>query len=137
MDERLRDEREVKRMLRKADTLAHWAMIGIIVPLVGWILGAIATSKIRAVREDYLNDSKTLADKYGERASHIRRIARTGVILSIVVSVLLSFYLYSSISRQIQAQNTKTCMANARSSYDPTVAGAAQTLIGELQACQP
>jgi len=132
-----RDDREIKTLLRQAGTLANWSIVGLIFPIVAWILGGIALSKLRSVREDYLEDSKPLADEYETRASHIRNVAMTIITLSIIVSVIFVVHLYMSIQASNQAQNTQTCMANARNAYDATVPGAAQTLGAELQACQP
>ncbi|HUD05316.1 MAG TPA: hypothetical protein VMR18_00130 [Candidatus Saccharimonadales bacterium] len=137
MDERTRDDREVKKLLRQAQALSRWSILGLIIPIVAWILGGIALSKLRSVREDYLEDSKPLADKYETRASHIRNVAVTMITLSIIVSVIFVVHLYTSIQASNQAQQTKACMTSASNAYDPTVAGAAQTLGAELQACQP
>ena len=125
MDERTRDDREVKKLLRQARTLSHWSIIGLIFPLAGWILGGIALSKLRSVREDYLEDSKPLADKYETRVSHIRSTTKTMIILSImafiIVSVVFVGSLYTSNQARlaaIHAQNTAECKAGWISPYD-------------------
>jgi hypothetical protein len=130
-----RDDREIKKLLRQAGALANWSIVGLIIPIVAWILGGIALSKLRSVREDYLEDSKPLADEYETRASHIRNVAMTMITLSIIVSVVFVGYLYASIQAANRAQQTQACMTSAGNAYDPTVAGAAQTEIAELQAC--
>jgi hypothetical protein len=107
MDERIHDEREVKKLLRQAGTLAHWSVVGLIFPLAAWILGGIAISKVRGVREDYLEDSKPLANKYRARAFHIKNVATMMIVLSLIVSVLFSVYVYTSIQASIQAQQAQ------------------------------
>jgi len=131
------DDREVKKLLRQAQTLSNWSIIGLIIPIVAWILGGIALSKLRSVREDYLEDSMPLADKYETRASHIRNVAVTMITLSIIVSVIVVVHLYKAQQASNQAKQTQACMKSASNAYDPTVACAAQALIGELQDCQP
>jgi len=107
MDERIHDEREVKKLLRQSQALARWSIVGLIAPLAAWILGGIAISKVRGIREDFLEDSKTLDDKYGARASHIRNVAVTMIVLSLIVSLLFAVYLYMSSQASIQAQQVQ------------------------------
>lgn len=137
MDEQTRDEREIKKLLRQAGTLAHWSIVGLIFPIVAWILGGIALSKLRSVSEDYLDESKPLTEKYETRVSHIRNVAMTMIILSIIVSIFFVVRLYTSIQASNQAKQTQACMTSVRNAYDPAVQGAAKALIAGLQACQP
>ena len=115
MDAQIHGDREVKRLLRQARSLSRWSIIGLNVPLAAWILGGIALGKVRSVYEDYLDDSKPLADKYATRASRIRSVARTMIILSLIVSVIFGVYSYTSIEASIQTQQAQKqgeCMAN-------------------------
>jgi hypothetical protein len=63
---------------RRAQTLAGWSYIGIVIPLVGWILAGMSLS----VSKDLPTNGKI-----GKR----RRSARSNATLSILLSVVASF----------------------------------------------
>lgn len=103
-----------KYQLAKANTLANWSFVGLIVPLIGWILAAISSSTLKRLR--YLGNMTTTLE---ERIREVRIKLRWSVWLSLLVIALwttLSVWATeqhnSNSAIQLQAAQ-KSCLASA------------------------
>lgn len=65
------------REIRKANSLANWSFIGIIAPLIGWVLAGVASSSLKDLPELDVHRQR--------RIDSIRAKIRTSVTLSIIV----------------------------------------------------
>jgi hypothetical protein len=107
------DYREYLHDTRKAQSLASWSYIGILIPLVGIILGIMSLSL-----------SKTIPDigKLGERVDRSRDKAHAGLALSIFVAIIwgcFTAYLVLHSPQQSQAsQQTNTSQSSADTSLN-------------------
>lgn len=94
--------------LDRARVTAAWSYLGALVPIVGWILGAISLSNLSSIERP-----KTA--KYARRIQSVRRLAWGGIALSILIACLYGFVVYQrgneneSVQNKVQAAELDTC----------------------------
>lgn len=87
------------REIRKANTLANWSFVGVITPLVGWILAAIANSSLK--------DLSDVDERRQRRINSIKDKLAFSITLSILVLILwgaLGVWYNSSLQKEAQRQ---------------------------------
>lgn len=65
--------KQEEKDLSKALNYANWSLLGVVVPLIGWLLGGMALSFAKSVPEN---------EKSIMRLEHIRRMAWVGIIIA-------------------------------------------------------
>lgn len=69
----------------KAESRARWSFIGILFPLIGVIIGLISLSTLKRVQAS--------APEKRKEATHIKSLAWTGIVVSLVVMGLGLFFM--------------------------------------------
>lgn len=103
--------------LRRARTLAGWAYLGLVIPIVGWILGGMSLSASKYI------EPKTI--KARKRVESVQALAWGSILLSIVAFAsyigvgVLSARAADKHEQQLMHQKAKEQRANeAQASYD-------------------
>ena len=92
----------IKKDLEKAENLAYWSFIGIVFPLVGFILGFLSAYKLKDVDESKLNaKTRERADK----VLSMTYISRGVSVIMMIVSFVLFAYMYQETNKQVQQAN--------------------------------
>ncbi len=74
------DKEDIKA-LNRARVTAGWSYLGAIVPLVGWILGAISLSNLGSIDTPDTSKAK-------KRVAAVKKLAVGGIVLSTVIALL-------------------------------------------------
>lgn len=82
--------------LRKAQSAAAWSYLGLIMPLIGWILAGISSSSLKSIPGG-------ISDSLDNRVRRIRSNINISVLLSILV---VMFYIFASAFHNNTIQNT-------------------------------
>lgn len=88
--------------LRRADSLASWSFIGLVVPLIGWILAGLSKSTLRRIEGD---DERTQRE-----VTRINKKASISILISVfVVIAYVAFYawVYKENERLIELQQNE------------------------------
>jgi hypothetical protein len=104
-------DKEDVRKLHSARITAGWSYIGALVPIVGWILGGISLSTLKAIDEP-----KT--DKAKSRLLNVKKLAIGGIVLSTIIALLYggltAWSIQSTHKDQIAAQTAQQQAAYKR-----------------------
>ncbi len=84
----------VRRDIHTARMMSYLGLLGIIVPLLGWIFGGIAISKIGYVLSEEVDWTNDLVNQL----SIARVQAWVVVVMSTVTALLWGFYYYYSLN---------------------------------------
>lgn len=87
--------REQAHDVRKAQSLAIWSYVGLIIPLLGWILAGISISLSKSIPD---------TGKLGERAKKARTTAKISIIVSVLIILAWGMIIYLSVQGTSQQQ---------------------------------
>lgn len=97
-------DQEDLKALNRARVTAGWSYLGVLVPLVGWILGVISLSNLGGI-------DTNITEKAKRRVKAVKNLAVGGIVLSSVVAVLFGsltvWGAYVGNKEQKQAQQAK------------------------------
>lgn len=96
----------------KAQSLAYWSLIGLVIPIAGIILASLSRSRLHMLRA---NDEDDFAD-----IEHVSQVAAWGLGLSIgalVLQVIAGIVLGVSLASSITNQQLEQTPSNTDSSY--------------------
>lgn len=71
--------REYVHDVRKAQSLAAWSYVGLIIPLLGWILAGISLSLTKSIPD---------VGNLGERTQRVRSNAHVSITLSVIITLI-------------------------------------------------
>lgn len=107
-------DKEDKKRLSKAHTLANWSYIGLFIPILGWILSSMSKSITRSLSDDAYtkSDEKKIKD--------VNQKITNGAMLSwigFVIFLGLGFYNYKSSANRafVQEQQAQSQAQKAAS----------------------
>lgn len=83
-------DKEDVRALNRARVMAGWSYLGIIVPLLGWILGGISLSNLSSIETPDMTKAK-------RRIKSVKKMALGGIVLSTVLALAYSGATFASI----------------------------------------
>ena len=66
--------------VRKAQSYAGWSYIGLVIPLVGWILAGLSLSLLKDLPKD---------GELARRAKRVRETADISIVLSTIINIFL------------------------------------------------
>ena len=123
---------EDRNTLNRARVAAGWSYLGLILPLIGWILGLISLSNLSSI------DSKDTR-KFERSIKFVKNMAIGGIVLSTAVFLMYvtAYYRYRLNVRntdiklvQDTIESERQCLVNAAQAFSPQIIEAENQFVG-------
>lgn len=125
-------DKENAKAVNRARVTASWSYLGLVVPLVGWILGANSLSNLSSIDVKYADNNK-------RTIKSVKKMAIGGILLSTAVFLTYIGVFYNhrqSVQKddksiiQKTVENERQCLVSAAQAFSPQMIDAENQFVG-------